>query len=96
MVRKSGGRSSLIAEAVQFASFRNLQRLEASNFFQSRGLVNETGDIQAAKVREGKVGSYRAALSAEDIALIEREVAGIGDPFMTLRDPERAAAAATV
>jgi hypothetical protein len=77
---------SLVSEAVEFASFGNLRRLEASNYFQSRELINETGDAEAAKVRQGKVGSYRSVLSPEDVAYIEKEVLAIGDPFSTLSD----------
>jgi len=75
---------ALIAEALEFASFDNLQKLEASRFFQQPELVNEAGNEFGAKVREGRIGSYKSILSEDDIAYIENSVAAIGDPFSTL------------
>jgi hypothetical protein len=81
-----------IADAVAFASFDNLRKLESEGFFQSGGLtLRNAGDPESFKVRRAKVGGYRdyfdEAQVAELEALVERDLAprlktlfGIGAP----------------
>lgn len=81
-----------IADAVDFASFDNLRKLESEGFFQSGGLtLRNAGDPESFKVRRAKVGGYRdyfdAAQVAELEALVARDLAprlkalfGIGAP----------------
>jgi hypothetical protein len=81
-----------IADAVAFASFDNLRKLESEGFFQSGDLtLRNAGDPESFKVRRAKVGGYRdyfdEAQVAELEALVERDLAprlktlfGIGAP----------------
>ncbi len=49
-----------IQEAVDFASFENLQELERKNFFKNSRLApRDPSDPDSFKVRRGKVGGYR-------------------------------------
>lgn len=70
-----------VEEAVAFASFDNMQRLEASGGF-SRGMLKPgvPGDPSSFKVRSGKVGGYRERFSAEDLRFLDESVAAL-DPF---------------
>jgi hypothetical protein len=81
-----------IADAVDFASFDNLRKMESEGFFQSGGLtLRNANDPESFKVRRAKVGGYRdyfdEAQVAELEALVERDLAprlktlfGIGAP----------------
>jgi hypothetical protein len=69
-------RDDLVAQAVEFAAFDNMRRLEASGAFASDILrPGDPGDPESFKVREGKVGGFRArfspALQAEAAAALE-------------------------
>lgn len=61
-----------IQEAVDFASFDNLRKLEHTNYFRNSGmsLIN-ANDPDTFKVRRGKVGGYRDYFTAEQIAQME-------------------------
>ncbi|GIX29890.1 MAG: sulfotransferase [Porticoccaceae bacterium] len=61
-----------IAEAVSFASFDNLRKLEASGHFRQGGmrLVNPR-DPNAFKTRRGKVGGYREDFTPGQVAELE-------------------------
>ncbi len=48
-----------IADAVEFAAFENLKRLEHSNYFENSGLRLRSDDPRTHKVRRGVVGGYR-------------------------------------
>ena len=75
---------TLVSASVQFASFDNMKKMEGTGYFAAKGLKNNSGDPDGAKVRKGKVGSYRDFLSSDDIAHIEAVISAIGDPFGTL------------
>lgn len=61
-----------IAEAVEFASFDNLRKLETTGFFRQGGLrLRDPNDPNTFKVRRGKVGGYRDYFSAEQAAELE-------------------------
>ena len=67
-----------IAAAVEFASFDNMRKLEASAAFGSddrRIVPGEAGNPNSFKVRRGKVGGYRDYLSAEEAAALDQLVA---------------------
>jgi hypothetical protein len=71
-----------IAEAVAYARFDNLRRLERANAFNDPRLQpGDPGEPESYKVRRGLVGGYGDYLSPADIAYIERELALRGSPF---------------
>jgi len=67
---------ALMAEAVEFADFRNLQNKERDRFFASDKLqARDNDNPDSYKVRRGKVGGYRDYLTADQAAWVEREIA---------------------
>jgi len=72
---------ALIGETVEFCRFEKMQQYEATDRFGSARLRNESGDARSAKVREGRVGSYRSHLSQEDQSFIDDYIGRAGDPF---------------
>jgi hypothetical protein len=59
---------SIFQEALEFARFENMQKLEAAGVFDSKILhPGDVRDPESFKVRRGKVGGYREYLSAEDL-----------------------------
>lgn len=61
-----------IADAVAFASFDNLRKLESEGFFRSGGLtLRNASDPESFKVRRAKVGGYRDYFDAEQAAELE-------------------------
>ena len=66
-----------IDEAVRFASFDHLRRLESRGFFPKQGGLNlrDPGDPNSFKVRRAKVGGYREDFSAEQVAELDALVA---------------------
>jgi hypothetical protein len=68
-----------IADAVAFASFDNMRKLEESAAFGSddrRIVPGEASNPESFKVRRGKVGGYRDYLSAEQAAALDELVTG--------------------
>mgnify|MGYP005840981169 CR=1 FL=1 len=68
-----------IADAVAFASFENLRRMERAGFFRAGGLtLRDAKDPDSFKVRRAKVDGYRdyfdAAQAAELEALVARDL----------------------
>jgi len=68
-----------IADAVDFAAYDNLRRMEGAGFFRSGGLtLRNADDPESFKVRRAKVGGYRdyfdAAQAAELEALVARDL----------------------
>ncbi len=68
-----------IDDAVAFASFDNLRKLESEGFFRSGGLtLRNATDPESFKVRRAKVGGYRdyfdEAQAAELEALVQRDL----------------------
>ncbi len=64
--------AGLIAEAVEFARFDNMQRMERENQLQDKILMpGDADDPDSFKVRQGVVGGYRAAMTQSDIAIVE-------------------------
>ena len=74
----------MVAAAVEFCRFDNMQRYERLDMFGAKQLRNASGSPTAAKVREGRVGSYQNALSASDLEFIDAYIAQSGDPFERL------------
>jgi len=58
---------TIFEEALKFAGFENMQKLEAAGAFDSKILrPGDVRDPESFKVRRGKVGGYREYLSCED------------------------------
>jgi Sulfotransferase domain len=72
------GTADEIREAVAFASFENMRKMEAdSTFWLSGGRMRprDRANPQSFKTRRGKVGGYRDYFDDGEIALIDRLVA---------------------
>ncbi|MCB0193566.1 MAG: sulfotransferase domain-containing protein [Anaerolineae bacterium] len=71
-----------IAEAVAFADFNNMQRLEAKGFFQSGKLrPRDLTDFETFKTRRGKVGGYVDYLAPKEIEYMTYRMAKELDQF---------------
>ncbi len=61
-----------IADAVEFASFDNLRKLESEGFFRAGGLtLRNASDPESFKVRRAKVGGYRDYFNEDQVAELE-------------------------
>lgn len=81
--------AALVDDAVEFCRFDKMQSYERLDLFGAKQLRNDPGDPLAAKVREGRVGSYKGVLAPADLDFIESTIARIGDPFAEYyREPE--------
>jgi Sulfotransferase domain len=72
-----------VRDAVAFASFENMQRMEAKRTFWLSGgrmRAKDRGNPQSFKVRRGKVGGWRDDFTAAEIARIEALVEAELDP----------------
>ena len=64
-----------LREAVEFGSFENLRKLEASGFFKYGGMSRRKhAGPGTMKVRRGKAGGYREDFTPEQVAEIDRLV----------------------
>ena len=65
-----------VKEAVEYASFRNMRKIEAGEEVKSFKLkAGDVNDPNSFKVRRGKVGGYRDELTPAQIAQLERKMA---------------------
>jgi len=65
-----------VKEAVEYASFHNMRKIEAGEEVKSFKLkAGDVNDPSSYKVRRGKVGGYRDELTAAQIARLERKMA---------------------
>ena len=70
-------------EAVEFASFDNLRKLEESNYFQTAGLrLQNRNDPHSYKVRRGKVGGFRDYFEPQQAQAMEAMVRERLDPVL--------------
>jgi hypothetical protein len=68
--------SATIAEAVNYASFENMRKMEQAGKFSSGALKpGDKDDPESFKTRKGKVGGYKEALSAGEIARLNEKMA---------------------
>jgi hypothetical protein len=75
-------REESISDAVKYARFENMRRLERSNAFQFPGLrPGDASDPESYKVRRGRVGGFVDYLSPADVAHIDCEFALRRAPF---------------
>jgi Sulfotransferase domain len=72
------GEPAEIAEAVAFASFENMQKMEQRRTFWLSGgrmVARDRNNPNSFKVRRGKVGGWRDHFTADEVARIEQLVA---------------------
>lgn len=63
---------ALVADAVEFARFDNMQRMERENLVGDKILTpGDVEDPDSFKVRQGVVGGYRDVMTERDIAIVE-------------------------
>ncbi len=81
---------AIIDEAVAFADFDHMQRMEKSLAFENSKLQpTDIHDPNSFKVREGKVGGHAHCLSLDDIQYIDDVIREFGCPFDTWNEVER-------
>jgi hypothetical protein len=74
--------TSIFQEALEFARFENMQKLEAAGVFDSKILhPGDVRDPESFKVRRGKVGGYREYLSLEDEEFAADVLKGLDSRF---------------
>jgi hypothetical protein len=72
----SGVSADVVADAVDFASFGNMRRLEEADAFGTDKLrPRRPGDLDSYKTRRGRVGGFRSDLTADQIARLDRMMA---------------------
>ena len=80
-----------IREAVDFAAFDNLRKLESEGFFRSGGLtLRNAGDPDSFKVRRAKVGGYRDYFTPAQADELEALVRERLSPTLGYTGPSRA------
>jgi len=76
----------IIKEAVAFASFNNMKKMEAGGYFKDAKMrPGDAGDEESYKVRKGVVGGYTTYLNEADIQYIDQTVAKMGCPFVQMQ-----------
>ena len=84
-----------VEQAVEFAAFDNLRKLEQQNYFSNPGLrMRRRDDPETWKVRRGKVGGFRDDFTPEQAAWMESEVRTRLSPRFGYGDVEAAPGAA--
>ena len=82
---KTPGTEAEVAEAIAFASFENMKRLESGDGFRLRGgrfAPRDRSNPDSYKVRRGKVGGYRDYFTDDEAAEIESLIdAGLSPVF---------------
>jgi hypothetical protein len=77
-VSEEAPRPGLVRQAVEFAAFDNMRRMEASGAFSSDILrPGNAADPDSFKVREGKVGGFRARFSPALLAEADRALGAL-------------------
>ncbi|MGD1912645.1 MAG: sulfotransferase domain-containing protein [Rivularia sp. (in: cyanobacteria)] len=67
--------SEIIAEAVKYASFDNMHKMETDEIFNSYVLKpTNKNDLESYKTRRGKVGGFTDYLNEEEIAYINSKI----------------------
>jgi len=82
--------SAVLALAVEFGRFENMQRLEREDDFahDNRRLVaRDPSDPESFKTRRGEVGGYREYLSGDDVAYVEERIAALMPETFGYREP---------
>jgi hypothetical protein len=79
-----------VSEAVEFAAYDNMKKMEQDKFFKGSGARVKPGDKdnpQSFKVRKAKVGGYRDYFTDDQCAQLERMVARLDPLFGYGGDP---------
>lgn len=72
----------IISQAVDFADFDNLKKLEKEKYFQNSMLqTTNEADNNSYKVRQGKIGGYVNYLTSEDIEYLDKITLEVGNPW---------------
>jgi len=72
----------LIANAVEFASFSNMRKIETENPTKSVALKpTDINDINSYKTRKGKIGDYKNNFSAQEIEYLNKKMKENLSPF---------------
>jgi hypothetical protein len=80
-----GVNEDLARQAVVFAEFENMKKMEADGAFGSKIIrPGIPSDPDSFKVRKGKVGGYVKHFSSTDLQRLDREVAKL-HPFFNYR-----------
>ncbi|MGB3767128.1 MAG: sulfotransferase domain-containing protein [Phormidesmis sp.] len=69
--------SDELEQAIAYASFKNMRKMEVTGSDQVRAGVMATRDVsnpESFKVRKGAIGGYRAELSDESVAFVDQAV----------------------
>lgn len=77
------GTEQEIAQAVEFASYENMKKMEEKKFFRGSGARVRPGDRknpQSFKVRRAKVGGYRDYFDDKELVAIDSIVEDLLDP----------------
>jgi hypothetical protein len=78
-----------LADAVEFARFDNLRRLEMSGRMRAAALrPKDPSDPDSFKVRKGRVGGHRESLGENDIAYIEETLRRVPCPLYLEHYPQ--------
>ncbi|HEY3247587.1 MAG TPA: sulfotransferase domain-containing protein, partial [bacterium] len=81
-----GVAEAVVAEAVEFASFENMRKMETEDRFQSRKLrAADAREAESFKTRRGKVGGYADYLAPDDVEYLNRRMAEILPDFYGYR-----------
>jgi len=73
-----------VQEAVDFAAYENMKKMEQDSFFKGSGARVKPGDKdnpESFKVRKAKVGGYRDHFDDEQCAMLEGMVAELDPVF---------------
>ena len=74
-------KKSHVLQAVKFASFKSMQRLEQNNVFGDGAMgLKDKDDKESFKVRQGKINGYLDYLSEDDLVFINKKMEKI-NPF---------------
>jgi len=69
-----------IKEAVDFASFENMKKMETCGEFQKQSLrPGDPADADSFKVREGRVGGYKRHFSEQDLEYIKQSMRSLDE-----------------
>ncbi len=91
----SGIDQSLLDDAVEYASFENMKKMETSQQFQRQVLKpGDVNDQESFKVRRGKVGGYRDYLNDDDCGFLDQVLVEARCPLLEPYLPKAAQNAA--
>ena len=77
--------NDIIENAIEFASFDNMKKLEQMNYWKDHSRANilqpRSSKPDSSKVRKGKVGGFSDSLNAKDIEFIDQSIAEFNFSF---------------